>query len=46
MTLTEYKKIFTIKEDDNGYIIAKYRAKEPIVEIPAYIDNKPVIAIA
>ena len=46
MTLAKYKKIFTINESENGFIIAKYRAKDTIVEIPAYIDDKPVIAIA
>lgn len=46
MTLSKYKKIFTINENENGFIIAKYRSKEPIVNIPAFIDNKPVIAIA
>ena len=45
MTLTKYKKIFTIKEQENSFIITKYRAKDTIVEIPAYIDEKPVIAI-
>lgn len=45
MTLAKYKKIFTIKEHENGYMIAKYRAKEAIVEIPVYIEDKPVIAI-
>ena len=45
MTLASLKKIFTLTENENGYIISKYRSKEPIVEIPAYIDDKPVIAI-
>lgn len=45
MTLAKYKKIFTIKENENGFIIAKYRSKDPIVDIPSLIDNKPVVAI-
>lgn len=45
MTIAAYKKIFTLKENETGYIIAKYRSKDPIVEIPSYIDDKPVVRI-
>lgn len=45
MTVTEWKKIFTLKESEEGIIIAKYKAKDPVVEIPSHIGDKPIFAI-
>ena len=45
MTLAEWKKIFTLKGTEEGIIIAKYKAKDTIVEIPSHIGDKPVFAI-
>lgn len=42
---TNWKKIYTLKEDDKGLIIAKYKSSTPEVVIPDTIDGKPVYQI-
>ena len=44
-TLADYRKRFCIGEKDGKYIIKKYKAFDPVVEIPAVIGGKPVCEI-
>lgn len=42
----DWRKIFTLREEEDGLVIAKYKGKETTVVVPAMIGNKPVVAIA
>lgn len=40
-----WEKVYRIKEDDRGIVLAKYKGMEKQPEIPAFIGGKPVYAI-
>ena len=42
-TLTDWKKIYTLKKEDGRYVISGYRGDEEIVEIPATLAGLPVV---
>ena len=41
----EIKEIFSLKKFENGLIITSYKGSDIIVDIPASIDGKPILAI-
>ena len=41
-TLADYKKIFSIKKENDVYIITKYKGEDPDVLLPSYINGIPV----
>ena len=45
LSVADYKKIYTLKDTPNGYIITQYKGEATDVVIPEMIGNKPVIAI-
>ncbi|MBR3963414.1 MAG: leucine-rich repeat protein [Oscillospiraceae bacterium] len=45
LTLSDFKKIFKFKEADGAICINGYKGNDSFVEIPAFIDGKPVKSI-
>lgn len=45
-TVKDWEKIYRLKKDENGYVLAKYKGIDKQPEIPAEIEGMPVYAIA
>ena len=45
LTVADYKKMFTLREVDEGYCVAEYKGSDSHVAIPATIGSKTVINV-
>lgn len=45
-SVADWKKLFKLKDTENGIIITQYIGKDPNVEVHEFIGKKPVIGIA
>lgn len=44
-TVADWQKVFTYRTEEDGLVIRQYKGKEAVIEVPALIGRKPVIAI-
>ena len=44
--LEDYETLFTVKEEKGGYVLSRYRGKEPSLVIADSLSGKPVVGIA
>ncbi len=44
-TVADWQKIYTYRTEEDGLAIRQYKGKEAVIEVPALIGRKPVIAI-